>query len=362
MFDHDPSTRWLIEQYRQRLSEATDTEQATTDTLWLCDENLAGLSQQLPPRAQTLFISNRYDIANELNQQGHRVEFSDFATGHCADASVDAIFYRLSKEKPVVHYLLNQIQRLLKPGGTLYIAGHKNEGAKRLLEKTAQQLGSEKSTRKQGLAYTAAIQKRDSPLPPLPDEDYTQLREITRAPQPVFFSKPGQFGWRKIDAGSEFLLSTLQQLSPVTPAHLLDLGCGYGFLAISAATRIFNTAPAAITLTDNNAAALLAAEKNCALHQLTATLCASDAGNTLSQKADLLLCNPPFHQGFSVSGDLTEKFLAAAARLTTHQGQALFVVNSFIPLEQKARRFFAKAQTLANNQQFKVIRLCHQKQ
>jgi len=188
------------------------------------------------------------------------------------------------------------------------------------------------------------------------------LREITRAPQPVFFSKPGQFGWQKTDAGSVFLLASLEQLAPAIPPHLLDLGCGYGYLAVGAATQIFNTAPAAITLTDNNAAALLAAEKNCALHQLTATLCAGDAGNTLSQKADLLLCNPPFHQGFSVSGDLTDKFLAAAARLTTHQGQALFVVNAFIPLEQKARRFFAHSQTLANNQQFKVIQLCHQKQ
>lgn len=355
MSDSDPANRWLLQAHAEALAERPEIR-----ILWLCDENLAGLEGSLPaPREHTRFISNRFDIARALERAGHRAEFSDFDTAPMAPASIDLLVYRLSKEKPLVHYLLNLSQRLLAPGGHLLIAGHKPEGAKALLDKAARQLGSARQTRKLGQAYCAAIPKAGGPLPPpLADDHYTKLRAISHPPDPLLLSKPGQFGWRKIDAGSALLIDCLRALSPPRPAHLLDLGCGYGYLAVRAAA-LFDTPPAAITLTDNNAATLLSATANAEAHRLPAQIQPGDAGDTLSRPADLLLCNPPFHQGFAVSGDLTEKFLAAAARLTSEQGQALFVVNAFIALEKKARAHFREVATLANNGAFKVLRLTH---
>jgi 16S rRNA (guanine1207-N2)-methyltransferase len=110
-------------------------------------------------------------------------------------------------------------------------------------------------------------------------------------------------------------------------------------------------------LTDNNAAAILAASHNCKTHSLTAEIVAADAGNTLEASFDLILCNPPFHQGFNIDGDLTDKFLASAQRLLKHDGCALFVVNQFIPLERKAQNLFRRIELLTQEQGFKVIRL-----
>lgn len=67
-----------------------------------------------------------------------------------------------------------------------------------------------------------------------------------------------------------------------------------------------------------------------------------------------------FHQGFSVDGDMAVKFLSATKRLLNRSGQALFVVNNFIPLEQKAKAYFRYIDVLANNGSFKLVALAHQ--
>ena len=82
---------------------------------------------------------------------------------------------------------------------------------------------------------------------------------------------------------------------------------------------------------------------------------AADAGDLVQGSFDLLLCNPPFHQGFTVDGTLGNKFLNSANRLLATGGQALFVVNSFIPLEQGAKQYFRRVEVLANNGSFKLV-------
>ena len=72
---------------------------------------------------------------------------------------------------------------------------------------------------------------------------------------------------------------------------------------------------------------------------------------------DLILCNPPFHQGFSVDAALTDKFLRQTRRLLSAGGVAVFVVNQFIPLERAAEKYFRRIETAARNQSFKLIRL-----
>ena len=140
------------------------------------------------------------------------------------------------------------------------------------------------------------------------------------------------------------------------PASCLDLGCGYGYLTIAAAKSF---PIKRWLLTDNNCAALAVAAENLTINGLAGEVIAADAGSGIKEPVDLLLCNPPFHQGFSIDGDLTDKFLASASRLLSPKGVALFVVNQFIPLERKAERLFREVKTLADNGSFKIIQLTH---
>lgn len=349
----DAPTSWLLEQIRQH---------ASAESLWFSDENVL---HQLPhaeawPQKPAL-MTNRWDIAEHAKHLGFSAEFNDVDLSKIADNSVDHIFYRISKEKAVTHHLINQAQRVLKPLGMLWVSGQKNEGVKTYIEKASALFGCEKNIQKNGMSYSSQLVKKDNNREPLSekqlnDENYRELRECLSINNKSVLSKPGQFGWNKLDQGSEFLIEQVtQSLTTENRSfeHCLDLGCGYGYLTIASQHIPIKHR----TLTDNNAAALITASANCKHLNIAADVIAGDAGEYLPKHFDLILCNPPFHQGFSVDGDLTDKFLRNTEKLLTENGVAYFVVNQFIALEKKALPFFKQINLIAQNKSFKVIEL-----
>ncbi|RYY02021.1 MAG: class I SAM-dependent methyltransferase [Gammaproteobacteria bacterium] len=342
----DAPTTWLLQQIYTH---------ASAQSIWLCDENVLN---QLPDAKKwpqkPAFITNRWDIAENAKQLGFSTTFNDFDLAETADNSVDHIFYRISKEKAVVHHLINQAQRVLKPNGVLWISGQKNEGVKTYIEKACVLFGCARNIQKDGMSYSSQLHKGSVKGELLNDENYNELRECLQINNTPVVSKPGQFGWSKVDQGSEFLITEVAPiLSQQSFEHCLDLGCGYGYLTIASQHLSIKNR----TLTDNNAAALFTAKANCDQLKITADVAASDAGEQLPRCFDLILCNPPFHQGFSVDGDLTDKFLRNAQKLLAENGVAYFVVNQFIALEKKALPFFQHINLIAQNKSFKVIEL-----
>lgn len=334
--------------------------------LWYTDENALNTLPAALHQEQLLVLTNRWDVAEQAKVRGFTTAFNDFDCGEIPDNSLDKIFYRVSKEKPVVHHLLNQAWRYLKPGGQLLLAGYKNEGTKTYIEKIAKLFGSGKNIEKNGPVYSAALSKYTEydATQLLDDSDYRQPRPIALDSGFQLLSKPGLFGWNKVDAGSALLIEQLKQLSPLpNPLNsCIDLGCGYGYLTIAAASLDICKNINHWTLTDNNAAALQLAQQNLQHNQLHGEVIAADAGKNIQVKADLLLCNPPFHQGFGIDGDLTDKFLLSAKQLLAPRGMALFVVNQFIPLERKASGLFSEVTLVIDNGSFKVIRLSNPRQ
>jgi 16S rRNA (guanine1207-N2)-methyltransferase len=347
---HDLASQWLIQQINASTAQRS---------VWFSDENVLPHLATLAQHAHApLLMSNRWDIAQQAAAQGVEARFSDFDCSDLADNSQDRIFYRISKEKPVVHHIINQAFRLLKFNGELVICGQKNEGIKTYIDKAKALFDCETAAQKDGTNYSARLQKNAllNNANALDDSDYTQLRIIYSDDTHVLHSKPGLFGWQKIDQGSALLIEQFNALLPnlkPAPENILDLGCGYGYLSLMTHSLPLTRR----VLTDNNAAAILAASHNCKTHNITAEVVAADAGSTLEPGFELILCNPPFHQGFSIDGDLTDKFLASAQRLLKHDGCALFVVNQFIPLERKAQKLFRHIELLTQAQGFKVIRL-----
>ncbi len=354
----DPALNLLFQVFNE-------THGKTDECLWICDENILDYAQQLDARAE--YITNRFDVAESLRNKNLNVSFNDFNFDHITPKTLQSIFYRISKEKSVVHHVIKQAHKYLAADGSLYIAGLKNEGTKTYLDKAAVFFSSEKTTKKKGLVYWAKYTKVceertiiDAQV--LDDKRYAELRSITVKPNETFdfFSKPGIFGWQQIDAGSEFLIDTLEAKNAVlalSPNSLLDLGCGYGYLAIKTALTLLNNTPKVITLTDNNAAAINAAKYNCMTHKVAADVIAADAGNNINHTFEMIICNPPFHQGFTIDNALTDKFIRAAARLLTNDGQAFFVVNSFIALEKHTISIFNRCEKIASNGRFSVYRM-----
>lgn len=306
------------------------------------DENWAGFDWH--SIAAATVISNRHDIAAAANRCGHRVLFNDFDFSELNGARFERALLRVSKERPLCHHLINSLAAALTEGGRLWLCGGKQDGIKTYFKQASGLFGGSHSVvaplKKNAALYLGAVANSDAWTAPLDSQHYPQLR--TPSGTPGWQSKPGIFGWQKIDRGSELLLNHWRELlgsgELAAPQRLLDLGCGYGYLGISALDGLAE--PIEAILTDNSATALIAARANLsrlsAAQQARVTVVAADAADSLTEPFDTILCNPPFHQGFTIDGGLTERFVAAAARLLSQGGTALFVVNEFVPLERAA--------------------------
>ena len=335
-------------------------QQAGSDSeplLLVLDENVGVLPP--PLHAESRAVSNRYDVCMAARRNGWLCSFSDFVISQELLLDCRRALYRVSKEKRVVEHVLQSLWQYLPVGGELYVAGYKDEGIK-TFAKRMQAAWDCSITLQRGdnQLHLYCCSKQGEAATLLQAADYHALHGIGTWQGATLYSKPGIFAWDRIDDGTALLLDHLPQLlgqRDATALRALDLGCGYGLLALA----LVQAGCAEVVATDNNAAAIRACEANLqvASPAQQISVVADDCGSTLRGSFDLILCNPPFHQGFDVEQDLPDRFLETACRVLRFGGQALFVVNAFIPLERKAQAWFASVDKVADNGRYKLILL-----
>ncbi|MFI4973902.1 MAG: class I SAM-dependent methyltransferase [Caulobacterales bacterium] len=118
-----------------------------------------------------------------------------------------------------------------------------------------------------------------------------------------FETSEALFSPRRVDAGTLAML----QFAQIAPGDkVLDLGCGYGAVGVFAATV---TAPDRVWMVDNDPAAVAFAERNLKLNAIKgAHVVLSDGLAGLRETGfDKILCNPPYHEDFSVPKRMIEK-------------------------------------------------------
>lgn len=118
----------------------------------------------------------------------------------------------------------------------------------------------------------------------------------------------GVFSPRRLDAGTRLLLDT----APLPPAsgQLLDLGCGYGPIALVMAAR----SPAArVWAVDVNSRALELTAANAERAALANVTCALPGDPAIPAGLDLILSNPPIRIGKTALHDLLSHWLGRLA-------------------------------------------------
>lgn len=347
MFESDPAVTALIQAVIAQRQHQPDSK-----FIWLADEHpiQPSLLDRLP-KDSLLFISNRFDQHQLAESKGMVSQFSDFELK--PEDKPEELFIRVPKERALTHFLLNQAREHLPIGGKLWLFGYKNEGIKTHIKRASTLLGCKaKVSKGKNQLSIACLEKTHKNSEPLDDENYLALRQISPHEAEPLWSKPGIYGWNKIDSGSSLLIQTLSAHKDCREGHrILDIGCGYGYLSLWAAQQ----KPILLTATDNCFGALEATSRN--LNTSTAKIQASNAGDCINGEYDLILCNPPFHQGFSTSPNLHQRFLANTQRLLSENGIAWFVVNQFLPLERVASANHLNAEEIARDNGFKVLRL-----
>ncbi len=359
----EPAQRSAMDHCYQHLNrlinELPTPENNERSLIWLDDNFGNGDIQFDKVKEHALVITNRIDTVDLLKAESVNVQLSDFKLSSTEKKFLN-IFYRVSKERFVSHRCINQSISALKKKGQLVLVGRKEDGIKTYFDKCVKELGLEGSIKKHRDCYICHLSiTSHRPENRLNDGDYKTIRDtyklnISNANY-TMYSKPGVYGWKKADAGTQFLIDTVSPLipSPSKEQNALDLGCGSGHLSLALHAFGFHN----ITATDNNAAAIAAVTRTHQENKVKATVVTSDTGNSIKDKFDLILCNPPFHKGFETNAELTEKFVHACRRLLTPHGSAYFVTNAFIGIEKEIFNAGLSGKQIDNNKQFKVLKI-----
>ena len=170
-----------------------------------------------------------------------------------------------------------------------------------------------------------------------------------QAGEDAYVSYPGVFSHGRLDAGTALLLEHLP--ASLVGLQALDVGCGAGVISLALAQR-----GAQVTATDVSATAAAATRATLAANGVAATVAAGDLYGELTGPFDMIVTNPPFHEGIQRTTEVTERLIQQAPTYLTPEGELWLVANHGLPYEACLKAAFRSVQVVASNNRFNVWR------
>ena len=107
-------------------------------------------------------------------------------------------------------------------------------------------------------------------------------------------------------------------------------------------------------MTDIHAMALESARKPLSENQLQGEVYASDVFSDIEGKFDLIISNPPFHDGIDTAYRAVTELITQAKWHLNQGGELRIVANAFLPYPELLRQHFGDYEVVAQTGKFKV--------
>ena len=277
------------------------------------------------------------------------------ASGVDAIDEYDLVLSHLPRGRAVVAGMIRDAVGALKPGGRFYLVAHKRTGVKNAINLAAQALGQVGVVRKKG-GYHVALgvkeQVQTEPASRAHRDDFQSFEIILDGEPTTVIGHPGVFAWDRLDDGTAALVRTME----VHPeAQVLDLGCGTGLAALAAARR-----GGRVTAVDADVRAVDSTCRTLAANCVDGEVLISDCARAvLHRRFDVILCNPPFHQGAGVEYDVARQMVRDAAEVLEARGCLYVVSNAFLRYEREMTNLFSAVEEVFNDRRYRVLRARH---
>ena len=289
-------------------------------------------------------------------EQGYKpradmLQAAGYRTAEKLEGSYDLVLLLPDRQKEQTLADLARGLDLLADGGTLIVSLHNDWGAKRFEKTLADVSGGTSMISKHHCRVfwtTKPVNPDDAVL-----EVWRGHGALRRILDGRYWSRPGLFSWDRIDEGSALLAKCLPD---DLAGHAADLGAGWGYLSEQLLMKCSDIASLDCFEADRDA--LEAARRLLGVlpvpvrprlrwHDVT--------GGIDRRKYDVVISNPPFHEGRMADPHLGGKFIAAAAMGLKPQGQFWLVANRQLPYEHLLEEAFSVWHHVAEESGFKVL-------
>lgn len=234
-----------------------------------------------------------------------------------------------------------------REGGLIVVAGGKEDGIQSLKKRIAKfEWDGDHLPKYHGVAFWFTR----------PEDVTDAAQKLAKVPVRVdglFEASPGMFSHDRIDAGSELLASRLPN---DFHGHAADFGAGWGYLAAKLAEASPGTK--GIDLFEADHEALEAARVNMMANapRMPARFYWFDlTSEEPRDKYDLIVMNPPFHEGHAAEPSLGVAIIKTALKALKQGGKLMMVANRGLPYEQVLAENSKEYGETCRNARFKVL-------
>ncbi|MGY0219234.1 methyltransferase [Endozoicomonadaceae bacterium StTr2] len=252
----------------------------------------------------------------------------------------------LQKSKPRTDMLLQQALQGLNESGRLLLVGANKAGIKSWGKRIEKLVGSVEKVDSARHCVLFAADRPDE-VAAFDIEQWFEVNQLEQADLEVH-SLPGVFSHGRLDVGTRLLLGTMETR---IKGHVLDFGCGAGVVAAAVGKKYPNTK---LTMVDISELALESSRRTLAANGVEGQVQASDGLGNIKGRFDLIISNPPFHEGISTRYDTTENFIRASRRFLKPRGEFRIVANNFLQYPAIIKEVYGHCEVLASGDGFNV--------
>lgn len=266
---------------------------------------------------------------------------------------VDGVLLKLPRSSALLDWQLAQINKQLPAGRPLLLGGmlkHVTPADLAVLDARLDGLAASRIVKKARI-WQAVTSSRSE----IPAIQHVKISE----PEVVLHHRAGVFSPKRLDPGAACLLGYLADIERGTlgeDAQIIDLCCGSGILGLA---WLLRHPSHHLLSTDASVAAVTSAELTLAANAPRTASWSVRLGDGLhgldTRRADVILCNPPFHQADTVTTDVARDLFTQASGVLRTDGQFVVVGNRHLGYHALLKHSFKQVRTISQDKRFVVL-------
>ncbi|MCP4185171.1 MAG: class I SAM-dependent methyltransferase [Hyphomicrobiales bacterium] len=251
------------------------------------------------------------------------------------------------KFKALNEHMIDRAHMMTKAGGSIIVAGEKNNGIGSLQKRAARSGRITSSISK----YHSVVFELES-IGGFANTIITPQRKVYSDGR-TYITASGLFSSDGPDDGSRLLAG---HFDDKIQGSVADLGAGWGYLSAELIFRSNNIASLDLYEADWNGI-------NISRQNLTSISKNVETGfnwhdvvfEVISKRYNWVIMNPPFHTGRDTSTKLGQNFIQSASSILKPRGKLLMVANRHLAYEATLAKYFSSFRVLEYRDGFKIL-------